>query len=289
MNDIKVINIDNIPVWNKNTLKFEKEIYSDKYKGEIYCIKIEEPEQLKELFEYIFKQEENKTVQFFYRGHRDSNWRLTSSLEREIYKKVKIVVDQERYNKIRNDHLEKFKENGKIWLKDQNLVNDERELWAIGQHLGLKTPYIDWTRNFYNALFFAFEKFDTNVKYRAVYSFSHHLFKDDELIIPKTDYYRRLTAQQGVFTEWGFDSRITEKLNALEKYIENNADLQKKEQYERHKNKLATKFYIANSLRDDVISHLKHIGIDHSTIYPDLMGAISLANDELSYMLENMK
>ena len=48
-------------------------------------------------------------------------------------------------------------------------------------------------------------------------------------------------------------------------------------------------FYIANTLRDEILAYLKHIGIKFETIYPDIQGAILEANERLKKDIERAK
>jgi hypothetical protein len=56
------------------------------------------------------------------------------------------------------EHLKKFK----VFVRGRfpnlnDYHHDDNEIWAIGQHYGLKTPLLDWSVSPYVALFFAFE------------------------------------------------------------------------------------------------------------------------------------
>ena len=136
---------------------------------------------------------------FIYRGQADSNWKLESSFLRET--KGKCINEHQHYENFRQLARGKLAEQS--LLKKTHQVEYVNELWAVGQHLGLKTPLLDWTANFYTALFFAFEK-EKKVKYRAVYRTHMGFFYMgenyvSECFVPYADPIGRITAQQGLF------------------------------------------------------------------------------------------
>ena len=218
---------------------------------------------------------EKKYQGFIYRGQSDSNWKLESTFQRET--KGKCV---DPYS-----HYENFRQLARGKLAEQSLLQKTQEteyineLWAVGQHLGLKTPLLDWTTNLYVALFFAFEK-EKKVKYRAIYRTNMDLFDKGKLyvsecFVPYADPIGRISAQQGLF--------ITQKgIATLENAMRTEKD---------HLEKVlcSTKFYIANTLRDEILAYLKHIGIKFETIYPDIQGAILEANERLKKDIERAK
>lgn len=96
-----------------------------------------------------------------------------------------------------------------------------------------------------------------------------------ECFVPYADPIGRITAQQGLF--------ITQKgIATLENAMRTEKDHLKKVL-------CSTKFYIANTLRDEILAYLKHIGIRFETIYPDIQGAILEANERLNKNIEKAK
>lgn len=229
------------------------------------CIKIETMEQLHSLFNKIFIIE--KCYKYFlYRGHYNSDWLLECTLEREIKGKntSMYIVMSEIYKD--------FTKNLRGVLSDQSLlkirhIEDEEELWAIGRHHDLKTPYLDWTKSIYVALFMAYseplQKQNTDeCKYSSVFMIDKNYISSDDLFTPKTDYYGRITIQQGYLSKYTIRDNIK---NKLKKYPE-----------------CAIKIYINNQLKQDILDYLNHIGINYTTMYPDLLGVVKYANNKLT-------
>lgn len=87
---------------------------------------------------------------WLFRGQYSADWELESSLQRGLPKNE---------TSFGSSHLEKFKTYSRGIIKhDQFSYNNDDEIWAIGQHNGLKTPLLDWTASPLVALFFAFEE-----------------------------------------------------------------------------------------------------------------------------------
>ncbi|HGS4906434.1 TPA: FRG domain-containing protein [Vibrio parahaemolyticus] len=89
---------------------------------------------------------------WLFRGQGDSNWGLNSSYNRECINAREANIYYER-----KEHLERFRKSirGRLPISNTDAISDI-ELWAIGQHYGLKTPLLDWTASPYVALFLHF-------------------------------------------------------------------------------------------------------------------------------------
>ena len=281
----KVINVEQMSSWVLNKKHSEQtyiiEEYDDGTPG-FHAIKINSMEHLTCLIENLLQDGlHNKLI---FRGQRNSDWKLQSSLEREI----KSVKTQEQYNEIAQKHLSNFKKLARGKIREQSLLlgnseENNEELWAIGQHLGLKTPLVDWTRSFLIALFFAFYKEETETTYRCVYRLLEELFNIDEkhkyIVNPKMDHYGRLTSQKGLFTYWGIDIHIRSLLMVVNNKTSSSLP---KDTIQR---KLITKYYISNELRKDILNYLEKYGITKDSIYPDLSGIINKANSDLKEII----
>ncbi|WP_109077871.1 FRG domain-containing protein [Aggregatibacter kilianii] len=274
----KLTNLKELPFIDKRKplfkQKFQIEKFDDGLVGYSQCIKIRTLQQLEYLLKEIYANEKQDEG-FIYRGQADSNWKLESTFQRET--KGKCIDPY--------FHHENFRQLARGRLSEQSLLRKTQEteyineLWAVGQHLGLKTPLLDWTTNFYVALFFAFEK-EKKVKYRAVYRTHMKFFNVggsyvSECFVPYADPIGRISAQQGLFiTQQGIET-LENKIRTEEDHLK--------------KVLCSTKFYIANTLRDEILVYLKHIGIKFETIYPDIQGAILEANERLKKDIERAK
>lgn len=79
-----------------------------------------------------------------FRGHASKRWELKATLYREVNPK-------DPHGEL---HFERFKKYliGKL---DESETLSEFEIWAVGQHYGLKTPLLDWSVSCGVAMFFA--------------------------------------------------------------------------------------------------------------------------------------
>ncbi|MFZ7129243.1 FRG domain-containing protein [Avibacterium avium] len=220
----------------------------------------------------------NKDYTTLYRGHSKESYELKSTLEREIDKYGVRNISTEKYLHIQKNYLEKCKTLLRGKFSEQSLLLNKEfddEIWAIGQHFGLKTPLLDWSYSFWVALFFAFRDKNTDIKnnnkeestYRVVYNL-HKPIKLDlnvDIIEPKIDFGGRINAQKGVFTKYLYSEllEINKKYNTY------------REEYSHIETQgILTKIKINSSLRPKIIEFLDSININNSVLFPDITGAI---------------
>lgn len=88
---------------------------------------------------------------YIFRGLADAKWKLESTLTRTLREHYKKSSDKKTATA---EHLRLFKENirGRTTLSLTESTDDE--IWALGQHFGLHTPLLDWSRSPYVAVFF---------------------------------------------------------------------------------------------------------------------------------------
>lgn len=111
---------------------------------------------------------------WIYRGHEDSGWRLSSTLDRHMDDSLKVHKEWNRetfrLNLPRAEFfaISKFREMAKRF---QEFDSDAAALIAM-QHYGAKTRLLDFTMSIMVALFFAYEKRATG-KSRAIYAINY--------------------------------------------------------------------------------------------------------------------
>lgn len=285
-----------VPRWSKEGESKRFAVMNDKFSGRIPVTRLESWREFADLLECNFFNCPDK--QFVFRGHRRADWALMPTLAR-IPRNNIITSD------LANMQLERFRMAVRGRMKDVVLVEagQEDELWSVGQHHGLMTPLLDWTYSPYVALFFAFQKEDSedelDNEYRAVYVVNKTFLKEyqDETTIrvvePRKDHYGRLVNQAGLFTFSPYDSTIESRLvdymsgdespddRLKEAVLETETVLPTRSEDEAEI--LAgyiCKIYIRNDgkERDACVRHLRRMNVHHASLFPDLIGASDYCN-----------
>jgi hypothetical protein len=182
------------------------------------------------------------------------------------------------------DHLESFKyaTRGRRGLTPATLL--ENDWWALGQHFGLATPLLDWTRSPFAAAYFAFELNADPTDYRVVYGLDQNAVKlrnNDlleglslekgrprviEFIDPMSDENQRLVSQGGLFTRAPVGISI-------EQWV---AD-----EFGGSSAAILLKIEIPNQDRITCLRTLERMNINHLSLFPDLSGASRYTNLKL--------
>lgn len=285
---------EKIPLWNKDGTTKRFEVMTDKFSGRIPVTRLESWREFADLLECSFFN--RRETQFVFRGHRRADWALMPTLAR-------IPVNNIITSDLANMQLERFKLAVRGRLRDSALVDlgQEDELWSVGQHHGLMTPLLDWTYSPYVALFFAFQKEDSEDEidndYRAIYVVNKTFLKqyEDETTIrviePRKDDHGRLVNQAGLFTFSPYDSTIESRLvdflsgdespdERLKRAVletENVAPERSEDEAEILAGYIC-KIYIKNDGRDTCVGHLRRMNVHHASLFPDLLGASDYCN-----------
>ena len=201
---------------------------------------------------------------YVFRGHADAEWKLESTLARSLNKMYKKSSSKEG---IIEEHFKNFKMNirGRTNLDLNN--TPDNELWALGQHFGLFTPLLDWTRSPYVALFFSlFGRCESGK--RALWavleanissiSSTKKLDKNRiQVVNPLTHDNERLVNQRGLFLNIPVGIE-------LKKWIERGRDQGWVTMY---------KITFPDNLREDMLLGLNTMNINYQSLFPDLRGA----------------
>ena len=220
--------------------------------------------------------------EFVYRGQRGHDWHLSSTLAR-LFDGGSVPAEHE------GNLLGQFR----LAMRGRGLdVSNlaEQEIWAFGQHNGLRTPLIDWTKSPYVALFFAFDEPDAEGQEnasRAVFCLNMTAIRADEtlseIIFEPTHHENaRLVNQAGLFTVTpsGKDNLVSAILNELvDNEIINPDDPMDVARY-------ISKIHVPNEHRVDCLNTLRKMNIHHANLFPDAGGASKYCNDWLSRLIE---
>lgn len=205
-------------------------------------------------------------VGYIFRGHRDSSWKIESTLTR-LSQRISADITP-AHLEVKQLELFKLKIRG---LRGKNPPKlNSKELWSLGQHYGLCTPLIDWSESAFIAAYFAFEHAEaSSTGYRSIYALNRYglefnknfkSLSDVEFFEPIQDDNERIVSQAGLFTKLPTGEDLINWLenNGFGDYI--------------------TKINVEDDYRLDAINDLRTMNILGSTVYPDLHGAAVTCN-----------
>lgn len=274
---------EQIPQWNADGGTKCFEIMADAVSGRIPVTRLESWRDFTDLLESDFFNRHG--VQLVFRGHRRYDWSLMPTLGRLTTNG--IVTEQ-----LAQAQLDRFKRAVRGRLNDAAMVDEDYELWSVGQHHGLMTPLLDWTYSPYVALFFAFHKDDGKEEaanpYRAVYVLNKSFLAEHEdetgirLWEPRRDDHGRLVNQAGLFTFSPTDATIENKLATVlaDDELFDDEELRSASEDEQPDilARYICKIYIRNEERDACLRHLRRMNVHHASLFPDLLGASEYCN-----------
>lgn len=293
MNDIMMLPIEppappaayfeKIPLWSDGSTAKCFEIMADELSGRIPVTRLDSWRDFTNLLESDFFNRPG--VQLVFRGHRRFDWSLMPTLGR-------LTTNGIVTEALANAQLKRFKRAVRGRLSDAAMVDEDDELWSVGQHHGLMTPLLDWTYSPYVALFFAFHKDDSKEEaanpYRAVYVLNKSFLaeREDETSIrvwePRKDDHGRLVNQAGLFTFSPTDATIENKLATVladgEQFEDEELRSASEDEQPDILAKYICKIYIRNEERDACLRHLRRMNVHHASLFPDLLGASEYCN-----------
>ena len=274
---------EKIPLWNADGNSKRFEVMADDLSGRIPVTRLESWRDFTNLLESDFFNRHG--VQLVFRGHRRHDWGLMPTLGR-------VTTNDIITELLAEGQLDRFKRAVRGRLNDTALVNEDDELWSVGQHHGLMTPLLDWTYSPYVALFFAFHKEDDRDEkdnpYRAVYVLNKSFLVDNEtetgirVFEPRKDHHGRLVNQAGLFTFSPFDATLENKLTDVLADEEGFTDEELRSASEEEQPEILARYickiYIRNEERDACVRHLRRMNVHHASLFPDLIGASDYCN-----------
>lgn len=224
---------------------------------------------------------------FIYRGQANYDWPLRSGLDRlesRHPKRKNLTGGGPEFFECppftEKEHLNAFKRaiRGRRGPNPEPLAEDD--FWALGQHHGLATSLLDWTRSPFVALFFAFEEEMcllsadkwAQPEDRGVYILSASWVKMAtkthepavRLLSPDTDANYRLIDQAAIFVRMPRKTDL--ESSVAENFPDDGPDV------------AFTKIKIPNRGRDECLVALNRMNINHMTLFPDIDGAAKHVN-----------
>lgn len=243
----------------------------------------------------IFDSTDKSKHSYIWRGQRSAGWSLSSSLDRLFQRLDLLAASPDELERLSAKHLRSFKlaARGRRGSNPAALTQDN-EWWALGQHFGLATPLLDWTRSPFAAAYFAFEELgsddelDGKSEFRAVYALDEiaiagrGLELDEEtsletgrlptveVIEAMSDENPRLVNQGGCFTRAPIGVPIEQWVARA---------------FEGSSDRVLLKVEMPGDGRIACLRALNRMNINHLSLFPDLSGTSRSTNLKLELEL----
>lgn len=252
------------------------DIMGDDIDGGIPVTKVKNWQHLQDIFSNapLFKSQD----EFLFRGQRRANWGLTPSLARlSKHETIDSVIADKQLN------LFKYSIRGRV----KGIATlDDIDVWAIGQHFGLMSPLLDWSRSPYVSMFFAFEQLDPKNESPKNYSraiFALNKTKLDKLgvdifIDSLSSEHDRLISQSGLFTISPFGDSDTLETQILAELADREIDIDDPQVLSKYIFKIHVPMETEED-RVDCFRSLRKMNLHHASLYPDLIGSSLHCNE----------
>lgn len=277
---------ENLPVWP------EVEVFDKTIDGLVPATRIETWRDFESVVSIL--RDGFDGDEFVFRGHAHYRWFLEPTLDRFADRAITPTLAEAQLQNFRRAIRGRIPD--RSLLESEAIADDPQslELWAIGQHHGLATPLLDWSRSPYVSLFFAFENPDdeswvddkgnpTNHS-RAIYFLNREFIADaapsyDEkylqIVEPAKDDHGRLVNQAGLFTFAQYGETLESSL--LKALADSKVDIDDPSKVAKY----ICKIHIPNSpeARRECLRQLRHMNIHHASLFPDLIGSSLYCNE----------
>ncbi len=214
-------------------------------------------------------------TELIFRGQRRQEWQLTPTLGRYSQSGV---VDLRRAEEQKREFRLAMRGRG----IGPDLLDVDNELWAFGQHHGLATPLLDWTKSPFVALFFAFADPDFSYEApnptRTIFVINKTALEEldaDLIVQPLRNDHTRLVNQAGLFTlsPLGSDTLSSRIFNLLSET--ETVDMDDPAAVGRY----IFKIHVPNEERRECLAMLRKMNIHHGSLFPDPIGASLYCNE----------
>lgn len=204
----------------------------------------------------VLKKYNGIDANILFRGVRNSNFKLTPSVGR-----LKTKHDTPLEVKDEKLILKIFKHRGYPFIKDYK--DDDLEILSIGQHHGLPTRLLDWTKDLLTAMFFAVEEPFSKTDLESTEFSCLYIYKPENSVTLDSTFnpFEITTVKRFIPKHW--DKRIisqngqfTVHPKPYESWVPNGLE----------------EVLIHHEVRKEIKVHLNRMGIHGGSIYPDLDG-----------------